>query len=116
MAVKLFLTSLLTFIAPSRQLSAGLAVTGAYLVFLHVASPYIRSRDDRMALFAQSEIALLLLAGLVIDKEGILEAGSVTEVLISIVLLLVTLAVLVVFLYHALLLAKEQARLTLWRA
>jgi hypothetical protein len=120
MAEKLFLTSLLTFITPNKQLAAGLAVTGAYLVFLHVASPYIRSHDDRLALFAQSEIALLLLAGMVMEQDTSsadagLNSGSLTEVLLSSLLLLVTIAVLLLFCYHALLLTKEQARLALWR-
>src|SRR3954470_19440341 len=106
---------MLTFIRAEDQMIAGMIVTLLYCITIFLASPYLRSRDDRMSQFVQSEIILLLLAGLVIQNEGSPESNSLIDVLFSIVLLGVTFAVLLVFIYHASLRLKESYREAQWQ-
>src|SRR4051794_36287414 len=105
---------MLTFIPDTSQMIAGMIATCAYAITIFLASPYLRSRDDRMSQFVQAEIKLLLLAVLVIQNEGSPDSGSLIDVLLSIVLLGVTFVVLVLFIDHALLRAKEAYRDTQW--
>jgi hypothetical protein len=95
---------------------AGLVVVAPYIIFINVADPFVRRRDDTMAQCVQNEIMLLLLAGLVIQSAGGPESGSVSDILLSAVLFAVTFAVLLVLLYYAVLYIKEQGRLALWKA
>lgn len=106
-AVKLFLTSVLTFIAVDQQMTAGMIVTGLYLLTVLLAAPYLRSRDDRLSQLVQTEILLLLLLGQVTATQGAPEAGSLADVLLSAVLLAMALAVLLLFLFHSVLAGRE---------
>lgn len=60
---KLALTSMLAFAPIDAQLPLGMVITTLYTFGLLYFSPYLREEDDMLALFAQCEIYLLLLAG-----------------------------------------------------
>src|SRR5258708_4213126 len=78
--VKLFLTSVLTFVSADQQMTAGLVVTALYLITIQLAAPYLRARDDRLSQLVQTEIILLLLTGQLISQQGAPEAGSAVDV------------------------------------
>lgn len=63
MGNKLMLTSLLAFVPPLAQLPFGVAFAVFFLLVLLLLRPYIRKGDDRLHLFAQTEIFIILLAG-----------------------------------------------------
>jgi len=60
---KLFLTSILAFIPTSDQAIWGMVIVWIYTVIILLRKPYYRKGDDRLALYAQVEIFLILLAG-----------------------------------------------------
>ena len=60
---KLFLTSFLAFFPPETQLPIGFAWCLMYVDVLLLARPYVRKGDDRLHLFAQTIIGIILLAG-----------------------------------------------------
>jgi hypothetical protein len=98
---KLFLTSLLVFFDDSLQIPAGMIWCALYIwyiyhmfipivddapedmfkcsmsvlnSFIFLVSPYVRRTDDRMQMFAQLEVFLLLLAGYVLREAGIADS------------------------------------------
>jgi hypothetical protein len=84
---KLFLTGLIFFFPPTLELPINMAVLGLYLILLLVVNPYIRKGDDRLALFAQSELFILAMFGYTLTFEEALE-GDLTDVILSILLIL----------------------------
>ena len=61
MAHKLFLTSLVAFLPQDAALAVGVGVAGLYLGVLLVVSPYVRKGDDRLHLFVQCAILMILM-------------------------------------------------------
>ncbi len=111
---KLMLTSIIVFLPIDAQLRTGMAVVAVYTVLMLLKKPYVRAQDDLMHLLAQVELFLLLLAGLLVQSTD----GGVAEdvdIGLSVVLIAATIAVLVVFLIHAVLYTRryvyEQMRL-----
>jgi len=60
---KLLVTSIVAFFPPLAQMAVAMVIVCVYLMILLVTRPYIRKGDDRLHLFAQIEIFLLLMAG-----------------------------------------------------
>jgi hypothetical protein len=60
---KLFITSILTFIADDFQLSVGMVAVTTYTVIILWTNPYLRPSDDKLHLLANVEILLFLMAG-----------------------------------------------------
>jgi uncharacterized membrane protein len=95
---KLFLTSLVAFFPYTAQLPVGMVFSVVYIQVLLALRPYIRSSDDRLHLFAQIEIFLMLMAGhMFLDGE---EFDDEADILMSAILILVTVLVIVLFLYQ----------------
>jgi hypothetical protein len=42
--------------------------------FIFLVSPYVRKSDDRMQIFAQLEILMLLIAGYVLQEDGLADS------------------------------------------
>jgi len=95
MTHKLILTSILAFFPSDAQLPFGMCICILYLIIILLAKPYQRKGDDRLHLFAQVEISLLMTAGFVFYKEGVTHS---VDVYISVFLILVTIAFIFVFL------------------
>lgn len=136
---KLVLSSLIFFLPLNSQLAVGMAWVGLFIGLLLLASPYIRRADgtetnakimcrllvpeftlrpclccaDRAQLLAQSEILLLLLAGLIIQRTDTTFIGTELEVILSIVLIAVCVCVVLLILYHATLFWRSAYRLHL---
>jgi heme/copper-type cytochrome/quinol oxidase subunit 2 len=89
MTHKLILTSILAFFPADAQLPFGMCIATLYLMIILLAKPYQRKGDDRLHMFAQVEISLLMLAGFVFYKEGVTDNYNV---IISVFLILVTIA------------------------
>lgn len=107
MVNKLFLTSLLVFFPPGLQMPAGLVCCACHTLVIQLVQPYIRSRDDRMALLAQSEVMLILLAGHVLASTGSFAKGSLLDIGLSIVLIAVSVFVFALLFVHVGLHIKE---------
>src|SRR4051794_17376865 len=102
---KLFLTSLLAFIAAEAKMQIALAVSACYTIAICLLAPFVRKPDDRMSLISQSAIYSLLLCGLLLysDDSSFPESGSLVDVALSVVLIGLTLLVLLLFAHHLLL-------------
>jgi hypothetical protein len=98
MVHKLILTSLLAFLPPDGQIPFGMAICMSYVIIILIRKPYHRKGDDRLSLFAQVEIFLLMLAGYVFFKTGLDEAQDMT---ISVFLILATVGFMLVFLVQS---------------
>jgi len=96
MVHKLLLTSLLAFMPDGVQLPLGMSIAFLYGIIILESRPYFRKGDDRLHLFAQVEIFLLLEAGYVYkDNNARLDRKS--DVVVSIFLIGVVLGFLGVF-------------------
>jgi len=60
---KLLVTSIVAFFPPLAQMAVAMVIVCVYLMVILATRPYIRKGDDRLHLFAQVEIFLLLMAG-----------------------------------------------------
>ena len=88
MAHKLLLTSILAFLPQNYQMPCGMVFAIIYLIILLIAHPYIRKADDRLHIFAQIEIFLLMFGGYVYYSKGGFEE-TVTDVAVSIALIMI---------------------------
>jgi len=67
---KLAVTSLIAFLPPEMQMPFGMGIVAVYSMGVLLAKPYVRKSDDRLHLFAQTELILLLLAGNVFNSDS----------------------------------------------
>jgi len=95
MANKLVMTSLVTFLLPDWQLPAAMVFTGCFITLLLIKSPYIRKGDDRLHMFVEIEIFLLLLCGYILQSLNATQIDSNINLLISIVLIALTIGVMI---------------------
>jgi hypothetical protein len=123
------LSSLIAFLVQSTQMIVGMVVAFLYLAaillrqvtlpydfvlrkFAFVVSsriqPYLRKTDDRIYLLAQLEIFLVLQCGWILFTEGSLD--PVLDFVLSLALVLMTLAVLVLFVFTAVQNARAKLR------
>jgi len=98
---KLFLTSLLGFFPLYMQLPCGMVYAWLYLIIVLRTNPYIREDDDKLALLAQTEIILLLMAGYIFYFSPITAIGSYDDWLFSIILILLAVVFFCAILYLA---------------
>jgi len=93
---KLTMTSLLAFLPVEGQMPTGMCVAIAYILVILLRRPYLRKGDDRLHLFAQTEIYLVVLAGYILYELNIVTLDTATDVLLSIVMIGMTVAMLVI--------------------
>jgi len=107
MANKLFLTSILAFFPFNAQLPMGFAWAFAYLDVLLLVKPYVRKGDDSLHLYAETEIALILLAAWVYYSLDVSTLDTTTDVALSVVLILISVGVIIYFLFQLGLILKK---------
>ena len=100
MCNKLILTSLIAFFPVDLQLPFGMVFAVLYLMVLLVAKPYVRKGDDRLHLFAQLEIFVILLAGYVFQQFSEGELTYKADVAMSIVLIILVISFMLFFLFQ----------------
>jgi len=91
---KLVITSLIAFVPFEQQMSVAMAFVTLYTILILVGRPYLRKSDDRLHLFAQVEIFLMLNAGNAFNS--LTEPDPFMETVMS-VFLVVLLAVFIGF-------------------
>lgn len=96
MANKLTMTTLLAFLPLEVQMPAGMAVAGLYMCVLLLVAPYKRKGDDQLALLAETEIYLLVLAAYLLVFNGI-EMDKSTDIVLSTLFITMTVAMLLTF-------------------
>jgi hypothetical protein len=87
---KLVLTSLLAFATIEAQLPLGMCVVAVFTFGLLHFQPYLRQEDDLLALFAQVEIFLFLLAGDVFFHLDVAEYAYKDDLIMSVALIILT--------------------------
>jgi len=107
---KLFLCSLLAFIPVNAAMCVGMVVACMYAITIMWRMPYIRHYDDRIHLLVQTELILFFLAGYIFRVVGAFDVGSAFDVLTSIVLILLALAVALLFVAHAFIFLRKRVR------
>jgi len=98
MTHKFLLTSVLSFFPSTAQMPVGMVVCTLYTMAILVRKPYYRKGDDRLHMFAQVELFLLMLAGFVFFREGVTDSQVK---LISAFLIIVTVCFMVLFILQA---------------
>jgi hypothetical protein len=96
MAEKFLLVALLAFLPGDAQIPVACTIVFLHMLLLLVTRPYIRKGDDRLALFAQTEVLMMLLAGWVSHK--LPKMNKLTDTILSVCLIGVVCGVLLVFL------------------
>jgi len=110
MAHKLIMTSLLAFMDVSFQMPAGMIVATIYLGIILLGRPYLRKGDDRLHLFAQTEIYLIVLAGFILFDSAAVGLDERTDILLSTVMIMLTVGVFLAFLIMAFMNVKKIVR------
>jgi IPT/TIG domain/Tyrosine-protein kinase ephrin type A/B receptor-like len=105
MAHKLTLVSLLSFFPVKVQLPLGMAVVYIYGIFILLWQPYYRKGDDRLALMAQVELFLLILAGYVYQNTD--SPSDSDDALMSAFLIIVIVAFVLVFVIQSVHILKK---------
>eukprot|EP01006_Ploeotia_vitrea_P035745 TRINITY_DN65931_c10_g3_i2.p1 TRINITY_DN65931_c10_g3~~TRINITY_DN65931_c10_g3_i2.p1 ORF type:complete len:506 (+),score=273.25 TRINITY_DN65931_c10_g3_i2:97-1614(+) len=95
---KLVMVSFIGFFPRAFQLPAAMLISVAYLLTIMLLKPYIRKGDDRLHLFAQTEIFIIMLGAYTLDLFG--ELDDEADVVLSTVLILIILNLLSIFLYQ----------------
>jgi hypothetical protein len=98
---KLTLTSLLFFVSDELQMPFGMLVTTVYTILILYFRPYVRKGDDRLHLFVQIELFLVIQAGFILFTTAGTTLDYETDVLLSAVLITVTIALVLIFLLMA---------------
>jgi hypothetical protein len=96
MAHKLNLTSMIPFFTFDAQLPIAMAVACIYMMIILFGKPYMRKGDDRLSLFAQAELILLLLAGYMLIND--IEYDYTYDIVLSIVLIFIVSLIVLLFL------------------
>jgi len=99
MANKLILTSVLSFFPFNLQLPFGMAFVLAYSMIILLTEPYLSSGDDRLALLANVEIFLVIMASYILNFQGQQVLDPVINVLLSILFIAMTVTIMIAFLW-----------------
>ena len=86
--LKLTLTSMLAFASAEAQLPLGMCIVAVYTWSLLFFTPYLRQEDDLLALFAQVEIFLFLLAGYLFYTLDVAEYDQKDDLIMSVALII----------------------------
>jgi len=97
MANKLMLTSVLAFFPFTVQMQFGMAFICIYCVTILLCQPYISTGDDRLALLANIEIMLVIMAGYILNTEGKQLLDPIIDVLLSILFITITILIMLAF-------------------
>ena len=100
MAHKLSMTSLIVFLPSKFEMLGFQVVLIAYLIILLLKNPYMRTGDDRLALFCQIELYLAALMGWNLTYLNLASMDKLTDILLSVMLISITM--LTIFLFLAL--------------
>jgi len=92
---KLFLTSILAFIPTYAQAPTGMCIVILYALVILLNKPYYRKGDDRLHLFAQVELFMLLLAGYIFYEQQ--TPDELSDVAMSIFLIAMVLLFILLF-------------------
>lgn len=98
MGHKLVITCIVALL-PSKdgQIIFALVVSALYLLTLLMTMPYLRLFDNLFHMLSQAEIFLLILSMQCGGQVGTVESGSITDVLVSVVLIIIVVAVITAF-------------------
>jgi hypothetical protein len=107
---KLVLTSLLVLFPPDAQLPVAMVASTIYTMVILVKKPYYRKGDDRLHLYAQVEIFLLLLAGYAFFRGSIDSLDDSMDALMSAFLIIVVLGFIGVFVAQSFKILKKMWR------
>jgi hypothetical protein len=88
MAHKLVVTSLIAFLPADYQMPIGLVVVYSYFACVMWCRPYFRKADDRLFLYTQAELVLLMLAAQVFFKHPG-QNETITGVMVAVLICLV---------------------------
>jgi len=103
---KLILTSLLAFLPLVYQMPCGMFVAVSYLGLILLAKPDYRKGDDRLRMFSQVEIFLLMLAGFVSLKGEKLDKAG--DILLSVAMILVFIGFICIFILQTVNIVRKQ--------
>ncbi len=106
---KLLLTSILQFFVPGAQCLVGLAIIGVYMGVIWILGPYVRRIDDRLSLFIQAQLYLILLMGATLQRVEFIPESK-EDVLGSTILLIVLFALVGLLLYHGTVFVRDWYR------
>jgi len=107
---KLFLTSVLVFFPSDYQMPLGMVASVSYTFVILLKRPYVRRSDDRMHLFTQIEILLILHAALVLQNNVSLSGGlgeSTIDIILSAIMISITIIVIICCILHGILFARR---------
>jgi len=104
---KLALTSLLAFASQDAQLPLGMVIVTVYTVGLLYFNPFLRHEDDLLALFAQVEIYLLLLAGLLFYNLPLDYYNQKDDIIMSVALIILCIAFFAGFVFFVCVIARR---------
>jgi len=99
MANKFFLTSLLAFFPVSSQMPVGMVWIILYTYVILFSKPYVRAYDDRLHLYANIHLFLIMLMALTLQNTEFI-VGSTTDVLASLILLVVLGLLILILLFN----------------
>jgi len=105
---KLAMTSLIAFFPLDAQMPLGLVVLTLYAMVILLGKPYIRKGDDRLHLFAQTELYLIVLCAYILTAYDSLD--NTTDVLLSVLLILITCFIILLAIYMVVMNAKKILR------
>jgi len=104
MANKLFLTSIVAFFPVKAQMPIAMVWLVCYMILILRRFPYIRKGDDRLQLFALTEIFLVILTGFILVDLQLDENKTLSnsdDDLMSAVLITLTIALFIMFVVMA---------------
>jgi hypothetical protein len=94
------MTSILPFVPFPWSMATGMLVCTIYTIICLLTRPFVRSADDRLHLWCQIELLLMLTMGWVMNSEGAPSPDSSTDVALSVVMIAATCVLIVVFAAH----------------
>jgi len=97
MANKLFLTSLVMFFPVRIQMPAALFWITGFVILVLLNYPWIRKGDDRLHLYCQNNIYLVILAGYVLSSIDVSDGYGDDDLAMSVVLIILTIALFLLF-------------------
>jgi len=107
MSHKLILTSILGFFPQDSQMPIGMVVAILYAILILLRKPYFRKGDDRLHLFAQVELFLLMTAGYVFYKSNYASLSNSEDAVMSVFLIIVICGFVGVFIAQTLKIFKK---------
>jgi len=95
---KLTLTSIVGFFDVYAQMPLALCVVTFYSIVILARSPYVRKTDDQLHLFVQTEIFLIIDAGMILFNQNTQSLDEATDVLLSALLIFLCCCLFILFL------------------